>query len=171
MKTVLQSHHINTPCGTMLAIASDVALYFLEFIDSGHIERNTARLEKRANATILAGTNAPIEHIKKELAAYFSGQLTTFNTPLCLQGTAFQIQVWTALKNIPFGQTRSYKDIATSISSPKAFRAVAQANATNPLTVIIPCHRVIRTDGNLGGYSGGGINRKTWLLDIEKNHA
>ena len=104
----------------------------------------------------------------KEIENYFSGRSKTFKVPLNLVGTAFQKKVWRALQQIPFGETRSYKDIANAIKHPKAFRAVGSANRVNPVCVIVPCHRVISSDGTLGGYVGG-LKRKSKLLMLEKN--
>lgn len=103
----------------------------------------------------------------KELGEYFEGKRKTFSLPLYMQGTEFQKQVWKALQDIPYGQTCSYKDIAVKIGKPNASRAVGQANNKNPLSIFVPCHRVIGALGNLVGY-GGGLNRKEWLLEMEK---
>ena len=102
-----------------------------------------------------------------QLEEYFKGQRRKFNVPLLLEGTAFQKAVWWQLKRIPFGQTASYGDVARAIGRPRAFRAVGNANNRNPVPLIIPCHRVIGSDGKLVGF-GGGIWRKQWLLDHEK---
>ena len=102
----------------------------------------------------------------KQLEEYFAGERKTFDVPLDLWGTPFQQEVWKALLQIPYGETRSYQDIAQSVGNPKAVRAVGGANGRNPVPVIVPCHRVIRSDGNLGGY-GGGLDIKRDLLDLE----
>lgn len=104
---------------------------------------------------------------KQQLQAYLNGELTVFDLPLNSQGTEFQKKVWQALLNIPYGQLVSYQTIAEQIGSPKAVRAVGAANGKNPISIIVPCHRVIAKDGKLTGYSGG-LNRKKWLLAIEK---
>ena len=101
-----------------------------------------------------------------QLTAYFSGELTAFDLPLRLKGTSFQLSVWEQLLKIPYGETRSYGDIARALGNPGAMRAVGAANGANPIVIIIPCHRVITTDGTLGGY-GGGLWRKAWLLRHE----
>lgn len=102
----------------------------------------------------------------RELEEYFKGKRTQFNLPLDIAGTMFQKRVWRELRRIPFGETRSYKDIARRIRNPKAVRAVGTANGQNPLCIVVPCHRVIAADGSLGGYSAGlSIKRK--LLRIE----
>ena len=102
-----------------------------------------------------------------QLAAYFAGELTDFDVPLRLEGTAFQKRVWEALLEIPYGETRSYGFIAERIGKPTAFRAVGLANGRNPVAVIVPCHRVIGASGSLVGY-GGGLDRKVRLLELER---
>jgi len=103
---------------------------------------------------------------REQLESYFAGELRTFDLPLAPTGTAFQRKVWQALRDIPFGQTESYGALARRINSPKASRAVGLANGHNPISIIIPCHRVIGANGSLTGY-GGGIERKRWLLEHE----
>jgi len=103
----------------------------------------------------------------EQLAAYFTGQLRSFDLELKMGGTDFQLRVWNALRTIPYGETRSYGEIAAQIGSPKAARAVGLANAHNPIAVIVPCHRVIGADGTLTGF-GGGLGRKSALLGLER---
>ena len=102
-----------------------------------------------------------------ELAAYFAGQLREFTVPLAPKGTPFQQKVWAALREIPYGETRSYKEIAAMVGNEKACRAVGMANNRNPLPIFIPCHRVVGSDGKLVGYAGG-LDVKTFLLELEK---
>jgi methylated-DNA-[protein]-cysteine S-methyltransferase len=104
-----------------------------------------------------------------QLDEYFQGKRTTFSLPFKLTGTPFQLAVWKELQNIPYGQTTSYKEIAQKIDKPKAYRAVGMANNKNPLPIIIPCHRVIGSNGKLIGYAGG-LNLKNYLLELEKSH-
>ena len=104
----------------------------------------------------------------EQLAAYFAGELKEFDLELEMSGTEFQRRVWNALRTIPYGETRSYGEIAGQIGSPNAFRAVGLANGHNPIAVIVPCHRVIGANGGLTGF-GGGIERKSALLELEKN--
>jgi len=106
---------------------------------------------------------------RQELDSYFKGKLKKFTVPLNLEGTPFRKKVWEALLQIPYGETLSYKDISIMVDNPKAFRAVGGANHNNPVSIIVPCHRVIGSDGSLTGY-GGGIENKKWLLDFEKKH-
>jgi len=102
-----------------------------------------------------------------QMKKYFDGELKTFTVPLDIQGTTFQLQVWNELMNIPFGEVVTYKDIAVRIKNEKSFRAVGNAVGANPVPVIIPCHRVIKTSGLLGGFSGGGPKVKEKLLELE----
>ena len=103
----------------------------------------------------------------RQLEEYFAGRRTVFEVPLALEGTAFQLEVWGALRGIPFGRTVSYGEIARKIGRPAAARAVGAADGANPVSIIIPCHRVIGADGRLTGY-GGGLERKEWLLRHEQ---
>lgn len=109
---------------------------------------------------------APLEMARAQLLEYFAGKRLVFNLPLAARGTEVQNSVWRALRAIPYGETRSYGDIARSIGRPKASRAVGAANGRNPISVIVPCHRVIGADGSLTGF-GGGLERKQWLLAHE----
>ena len=104
-----------------------------------------------------------------QLDEYFQGKRTIFSLPFKLTGTPFQLAVWKELQNIPYGKTTSYKEIAQKINKPKAYRAVGMANNKNPLPIIIPCHRVIGSNGKLIGYAGG-LNLKNYLLELEKSH-
>ena len=121
--------------------------------------------------------NAPIPRIasretallalaREQLAEYFAGQRTAFDLPLAPQGTPFQKRVWAALEAIPYGQTRSYRDIAREVDSPRGFRAVGMANNRNPIPILLPCHRVVGADGSLTGYAGG-LALKQALLSLE----
>jgi len=110
---------------------------------------------------------APFAEAKQQLTAYFAGTLTEFDLPLQTQGTSFQVQVWEALKTIPYGTTMSYGELAQQIGQPKTSRAVGLANGRNPISIVVPCHRVIGANGKLTGY-GGGLERKQWLLHHER---
>ena len=113
---------------------------------------------------------APFREARRQLDEYFAGERREFSLELAAEGTAFQRQVWQALCGIPFGQTASYGEIARQIGNPNAVRAVGLANGRNPISVIVPCHRVIGADGSLTGY-GGGLERKRFLLALEKSQA
>ncbi|SFE80499.1 AraC family transcriptional regulator, regulatory protein of adaptative response / methylated-DNA-[protein]-cysteine methyltransferase [Paenibacillus algorifonticola] len=164
---VLKAAWIDTRLGPMMAIGDEQHLYLLEFVDRRGLEREVERLRKRTKSAIIPGTTASIQSIEQELELYFDGKLSDFKTPLFLLGSPFQQSVWAQLVQIPPGETRSYSDIAVALEKPTAFRAVAQANGANQLAIIIPCHRVINSNGELGGY-GGGLSRKNWLLKHEK---
>ena len=150
----------------MLVIADETGLYLLEFVDRRGLELEIERLRLKTKSAILPGTTDPITSIDRELKEYFSGQRRDFKTPCHLLGSPFQQDVWHELMRIPYGTTRSYGEQAKCLNKPTAFRAVANANGANQLAIIIPCHRIISSDGTLGGY-GGGIERKKWLIEHE----
>lgn len=160
----MQTLQMNTPLGPMIAAADDFGLYVLDFIDNPDLPKVMARLEERTE-----GSNDILSLVQKELQAYFEGTLTTFTLPLAPQGTEFQKRTWMALTRVPYGVTQSYADIAAALNQPTAFRAVANANGVNPIAIIIPCHRVIKSCGNLCGYRGG-TDRKRWLLKHESEN-
>lgn len=164
---ILKASWIDTPLGPMIAIADEQALYLLEFVDRRGLEREVERLRKKLKSAIIPGHTQPIKSIENELKMYFEGIIIEFKTPLFFLGSLFQKRVWEELKKIPSGETRSYSEIAIAIGQPTAFRAVANANGANQFALIIPCHRVINTNGELGGY-GGGLTRKKWLINHEK---
>lgn len=161
---------IDTPLGPMVCVCSDEALYLLEFTDRVKMDRQFEKLKQRQNRAIVPGKNEMTSRVREELSAYFGGTLMRFTLPLITSGTEFQSAAWDQLIAIPYGQTRSYAQLAQMIGNPKAVRAVANSNANNGLAIIIPCHRVIATGGGLGGYAGS-IARKRWLLDHEARHA
>lgn len=161
---------INTSLGQMVVIADSQKLHLLEFFDRKDLSWEIERLRKRSGLEIIPAYSPPIYAIEKELEGYFSGNLKNFTTPFCVEGTLFQQQVWQALQVIPYGHAWAYAELAATIGRPTAFRAVALANASNQLALVIPCHRVINTGGKLGGY-GAGLERKKWLLDHEQKIA
>jgi AraC family transcriptional regulator, regulatory protein of adaptative response / methylated-DNA-[protein]-cysteine methyltransferase len=165
--TMLHRSTIDTPLGKMVAIADEKMLFLLEFDDYQHLDWEIERLKKNAKADVADGMSDPIASISRELELYFKGKLTEFKTPVFCFGTPFQRSVWKELKKIPYGQTRSYADVAAAIGNPTGYRAVAQANGSNQLAIVIPCHRVINASGEMGGY-GGGLSRKEWLLKHER---
>lgn len=166
---IFKAYWLDTPLGPMLAIADEKLLYLLEFVERRGLEREIERLRVKKKAAVIPGKTPPITSIEKELKAYFEGTLQTFKTPLFLSGSPFQKQAWKALIRIPYGETRSYLHQAISIGKPSAYRAVANANGANQIAIVIPCHRIINNNGELGGY-GGGIARKKWLIEHEKRH-
>ncbi|MBS0359091.1 MAG: bifunctional transcriptional activator/DNA repair protein Ada [Proteobacteria bacterium] len=164
---ILKASWIDTPLGAMIAIADDDGLYLLEFADRRGLEREIERLRKKLKAAIIPGETSIIQSIESEISDYFAGKNFVFKTNVHLLGSTFQKLVWEELKKIPVGDTRSYLELAKILKRPSAFRAIAQVNGANQLAIVIPCHRVINTNGELGGY-GGGITRKQWLLNHEK---
>jgi O-6-methylguanine DNA methyltransferase len=163
---ILNTTLLDTPLGQMQAIANDVELCLLEFVEQSAFERNLLRLQTHTNSIIVPGHSAPLISIEQELKAYFTGDLQYFQTPLAFQGSDFQKLVWKSLLDIPYGHTLSYLNQARSISRPSACRAVANANAANAIAIVVPCHRVVQSNGKLGGYAGGEM-RKQWLLAHE----
>lgn len=164
---ILKASWLDTRLGPMIAIADEEALHLLEFLDRRGLEREVERLRQKTMSAIIPGETEPIRSIERELSQYFDGELKEFKTPVTFLGSPFQKSVWEVLRNISYGETRSYSDIARALGKPSAFRAVAQANGANQLAIIVPCHRVINSNGELGGY-GGGLTRKKWLIDHEK---
>jgi AraC family transcriptional regulator of adaptative response/methylated-DNA-[protein]-cysteine methyltransferase len=156
---VITVMRLDTPLGPMFAGATDKGLCLLEFTDRRMLETEFKELSKKLKAVIILGEHPYLQQVKKELDEYFNGQRKNFDVPLFTPGTDFQNAVWKALRNIPYGSTRSYKQQSLSINAPDAIRAVAQANGLNRIAIIIPCHRVIGSDGKLTGY-GGGLWRK-----------
>lgn len=168
-QAVLSAALMQTPLGAMLALADEAALHLLEFTDRVGLETELLRLRDKHKFAILPGETAITRQIDAELAAYFTGSLKQFETPLHTYGSAFQQSVLRALKGIPYGETRSYKEQAVGLGRESAVRAIARANGANQLAIIIPCHRVIGSDGSLTGYAGG-LARKEWLLAHERRH-
>jgi methylated-DNA-[protein]-cysteine S-methyltransferase len=161
---------ISTPVGEMLTLASDDGLCALEFTGPDiRLTRLEARLHRHFPPhEIEDGESAVIARTRQWLAAYFAGESAEIgDLPLDMRGAAFEKRVWKALTRIPPGETTSYGAIAKALGSAGASRAVGAANGANPIAIIVPCHRVIGASGGLTGY-GGGLDRKTWLLNHEK---
>lgn len=156
--TTMQYRIIESPVGPLTLAGIGSTLMHLRMVDQTHEPDRSGWAP--AEAEIFADA-------AEQLAAYFSGELTQFDLELHLAGTEFQRKVWAALQTIPYGETRSYGEIAMQIGSPGASRAVGLANGRNPIGIIVPCHRVIGSTGGLTGY-GGGIDRKKALLALEK---
>jgi len=163
----LLARWIDTPLGAMLALADQKGLYLLEFVDRRGLENEILLLRRRTGSFIVPGDNPILEQVNTELQDYFDGTSLVFSVPLVMTGSPFEQSVWTLLRSIPPGETRSYVWMAEQLGKPHAPRAVGQANGRNHLALVIPCHRVIRADGSLCGY-GGGIWRKRWLLEHEQ---
>jgi AraC family transcriptional regulator of adaptative response/methylated-DNA-[protein]-cysteine methyltransferase len=154
---------LKTPLGEMFAIANEKYLLVLEFIDR---KKKYPFIQE----PVIEGFTPPLISIQKEIEEYFAKRLKKFNTPTAFFGTPFQQKVWLALKEIPYGTTRSYQEVAAAIGHPLAYRAVGSANGANPLTLIIPCHRVVKATKESGGYRGGA-SRKKELLKIESKES
>lgn len=165
--SLLKADWINTPLGAMVAVADDAGLRLLEFVDRRAIEKQVGRIRRRLAGAIVPGPHAILNQIRRELEAYFDGRSVRFRTPLAPVGSDFQLAVWRRLREIPAGQTKSYAELAEALDRPGASRAIGRANGTNAIAIVIPCHRVIASDGSLCGY-GGGMWRKRWLLDHER---
>ncbi len=168
-ETVINITRFTTPLGPMYGCATDKGICLVEFTDRRMLETEFKDLRKRLNAVILPGSNEHLENLIQQLDEYFTGKRKVFDLTLHTPGTDFQNEVWKILKEIPYGKTRSYQEQANILGKPKAVRAVASANGHNRLAIVIPCHRVIGSDGSLTGYAGG-LARKKWLLDFEKSN-
>ncbi|MHA1190188.1 MAG: bifunctional transcriptional activator/DNA repair enzyme AdaA [Alphaproteobacteria bacterium] len=166
----LMADWIDTPLGVMIVVCDRHGLHLLEFYDCKRLGKELTALMKATGCTIGVGSLPPTVQIKRELAVFFAGTGADFQTPLAFGGSGFAQSVWSALRQIPPGQTRSYADIARAIGRPTATRAVARANGANPISIVVPCHRVIGADGSLTGY-GGGLWRKQWLIEHERKFA
>lgn len=160
--------HYHFPCGEMILGSFDGKLCLCDWLDGRRRVSTDMRLLRILKAEFVEGSSNVIETVQQQLNEYFLNQRRNFDIPLLFVGTDFQKKVWNELRNIPYGKTVSYGELARRIGMPKAVRAVANANAVNAISIIAPCHRVIGTDGSLTGY-GGGLNRKKFLLELEKN--
>ena len=158
---------LQTPLGPMLAMAERRGLVMLEFLDRPILLREVEELRSRYGYLIGAGEHAHLLQISEELRRYFAGSLTRFEVPLHTPGSIFQNQVWEALRQVPYGTTCTYGEIALLLGKPGASRAVGLANGSNRMSIVLPCHRVIGADGSLTGY-GGGKARKEFLLRLER---
>ncbi|HEU4483921.1 MAG TPA: methylated-DNA--[protein]-cysteine S-methyltransferase [Povalibacter sp.] len=158
---------IDTPVGPLLAGATDQALVLLEFSERNILDRQLQSVRQRFGACLMPGSNPVLDTLRDQLREYFAGTRRNFELPLEYPGTPFQQRVWSMLLTIPYGQTRSYLDMARALGDPKATRAVGTTNGLNRIAIVIPCHRVINANGELGGY-GGGLWRKQILLDLER---
>ena len=160
---------ISSPLGPLVAGATPEGICLLEFCDRRMLETQLRTCQRLFASPLVPGTNPHLERLQTELAGYFAGRLRRFSVPLVYPGTPFQRRVWEQLLAIPYGETRSYQELAAAVSEPKAVRAVGRANGLNRIAIVIPCHRVVNKDGRLGGY-GGGLRRKQYLLDVERSN-
>lgn len=161
---------INTPLCPMRAATTDRGVCLLEMGSPQRRTRETEELEAAFGARMTEGAHPLLDRLAGELAAYFAGELKAFTVPLDTPGTDWQRRVWGELVKIPYGHTSTYGELAASLDNPGGSRAVGLANGRNRVSIVIPCHRVIASDGTLHGY-GGGIERKRWLLDHEQTHS
>jgi len=165
-KELVRADWIDTPLGPMIAVSDAGHLLILEFFERKALLRELQMVQKAVKGSIGVGRFPPIDQIEAELSTYFSGRDKGFSTPLAPLGTPFTRSVWAALQKIPVATTCSYTDVANGVGRPSAIRAVARANGANPISIVVPCHRVIGADGSLTGY-GGGLWRKRWLIEHE----
>jgi len=161
MSSTKQHTVIDSPYGLLTLVADDGVLCGLYMTDQRH---------RPAGETFGARAQAPFAAAQEELEAYFAGELKEFTLELTLHGTPFQRSVWSRLRKIPYGETRTYGELADALGNPTASRAVGLANGRNPVGIIVPCHRVVGANGGLTGY-GGGLDRKQRLLDFESGAA
>jgi AraC family transcriptional regulator of adaptative response/methylated-DNA-[protein]-cysteine methyltransferase len=164
---MISTTKIETELGTMIAGAVDEGICLLEFSDRRMLNTEYKDLTRLLKTTIEEGENRHLSNLRNQLREYFEGNRKEFSVPLITPGTEFQQAVWNALLKIPYGSTRTYQAQAFALNRPDSVRAVANANGFNRISIVIPCHRIIGSDGSLTGY-GGGLKRKRWLLDHEK---
>ena len=167
---VILIDRLTTPLGPMFICATKQGICLLEFVDRRMLETEFKQLQTQLNMKIIFGENEHIKQAKIEISEYFQGLRTHFTVALHTPGTTFQQTVWECLKQIPYGELTTYKQQAQKMNNLLAIRAVANANGNNRVAIIIPCHRVIGSTGELIGY-GGGLERKKWLIEHEKSHS
>ncbi len=155
--------------GKLIIGATSKGCCLLEYEDRGGLGKIQRRITRQYKLEMTRGTNDFLDQLETELDQYFKGSRRNFSAPLDVRGTPFQRAVWEQLLNIPYGETRTYGEIAALVGKPLAFRAMGRANGDNPLAIVIPCHRVVQHDGKLRGY-GGGLWRKEYLLNLEKRY-
>lgn len=168
-----QSFHftkLDTPLGNMLACTSDHGVCFLEFVEEKELDKKIEALSQRLDANLNNSHHELLDQLQIELIEYFTGDRKQFEIPIDFLGTGFQKSVWHELLKIPYGETRSYTHQSKALGNLRAIRAVASANGQNNIAIVVPCHRVIGSDGNLTGYAGG-LARKKWLLDHERKYS
>ena len=166
---ILKADWIDTPLGAMIAVSDASHLHLLEFVGRKALPTELKALFKATKGRLGFGRTTPTDSIERELEAYFSGKDAHFTTPLAYHGTPFTRSVWDALRKIPAGDTCTYGALAASLGKPEAVRAVARANGTNQIAIVVPCHRILGADGSLTGY-GGGLWRKQKLIELEQSY-
>ena len=168
IKEIIFTTTFSTPLGEMFAATTKRGVVMLTFFTPFYIEAKIAVLKEQFNADVIPGNCEIFELLKNQLNEYFTKKRKSFEIPLQMVGSPFQIKCWQELLKIPYGQTISYKEQALRIENEKAYRAVANANGQNMIDILIPCHRVISSNETLGGYNGG-IEKKEYLLNLEQN--
>ncbi len=158
---------LRTPLGPMIAAATSKGVCLLEFTDRRMLEKQLVIVRRRLGVSLVPGNDDSLKQLQREVLEYFEGRRRSFDVAVHAPGTPFQERVWAELRRIPYGETRSYADIARAVGNPGAVRAVGHANGMNRIAILLPCHRVVNSSGELGGY-GGGLWRKTRLLDLER---
>lgn len=166
MNKIINIQHYFSPCGELVLASYADKLCLCDWSDNPFAERNKRRLERYLKASFKTETTPVLEEAKRQLDEFFAGKRKAFDIQIRLVGTDFQQQVWNALLNIPYGATKSYKEIAQCIGKSKAVRAVAGAIGANSISILIPCHRVIGSNRSLTGYAGGLVAKKM-LLGME----
>lgn len=152
--------YIRSPVGTLHLLANIDGIQAVNFVKAMPKVGHGYHTHNQANLWI--------ERLEQQLNEYFDGDLKTFDVPLVTVGTEFQKEVWAALREIPFGETWSYRQLAERVGRPRGYQAVGQANSRNPHAIVVPCHRVVQANGSIGGYAGG-VERKKWLLKHESS--
>jgi AraC family transcriptional regulator, regulatory protein of adaptative response / methylated-DNA-[protein]-cysteine methyltransferase len=168
MTAPLLTTEIQSPLGPMLAASTPNGICLLEFSSPDRLPAQIAHLCRRFQCEITPGSSSYLDQLHAELQEYFAGRRTAFTVALDLRGTPFQQGVWNMVRQIPYAETRSYQQMAAQLGKPAAARAVGTANGSNPVSILVPCHRLLHKDGGLAGY-GGELWRKQWLLAWEKN--
>ena len=158
---------IDSPLGPLVTVAGPDGVCLLEFAEPDRLDAQLAAVRRWFGSDAVAGDSPHLDHLRGELDAYFAGALKQFTVPVVTPGTVFQERVWSELKRIPYGETRSYEDVARAVGVASAPRAVGRANGSNRIAIVVPCHRVVNKDGALGGY-GGQLWRKQALLRLER---
>lgn len=161
---------LDSPVGPLIVAANDSAVCLIEFSEQEALEGRLKALHERYPLSRRDDAHPLLLRTRDQMRRYFGGELRQFDLPLGYAGSCFQESVWSALLGIPYGQTRSYLDVALTLGDAQATRAVGAANGANPIAIVVPCHRVINANGDLGGY-GGGLWRKRMLLDLEQGQA
>jgi O-6-methylguanine DNA methyltransferase len=163
-------HMASSPVGLLFLARTPRGLRHLEYMDRRSLKRTIAAHEAEHPGAEWVASLLELKPVVEQLESYFNGGLVEFEIPLDMAGSEFQLKVWDVLRTIPYGETRTYGQIATAVGQPRATRAVGLANNQNPIAIVVPCHRILGADGALTGY-GGGMPKKRWLLEHEAAHA